>query len=397
MGREGGDMTELNQVIKVDFSLHMDSDESSTMDSDESSTMDSDESSTVNGISIWNTFQGSDTTQGKETIFDFAKADVTDGLEFSLFPRNPPGKPEGGFYDIDVNPDEGTITWTLKDNQGATHLVLSDGDADRYFVMMEEEIETATVTETSNLNAKVSVPSYEEKNELLDVFSSGLEFPPVLDRTTIVLEVLPGANMTELEQTIVVSYTVASEDKWAKPTGDTSVEIWNTFQEREGTEGNEILYDYAETDSITDDVEFIAFPPNPPGTPEGGFYDIDISMDGPKGTITWTLKDNSGAGHLELGFGSFDRYYVAFKDNVESASLVEKANLNPKVTVPYYEEMPNLPDVFGKGLTFPSVLDRNFIVMEVREGGDMTELNQVIKVDFTLKESDKWSFSWFWN
>ena len=71
---------------------------------------------------------------------------------------------------------------------------------------------------------------------------------------------------------------------------------------------------------------FSLLPPYPPGTPEGGFYDIDSSpdsMDPMKATITWTLKENEGAGHLEIIEGSYDRYYLMREDAVASASVVE--------------------------------------------------------------------------
>merc|ERR1712087_211274 len=115
--------------------------------------------------------------------------------------------------------------------------------------------------------------------------------------------------------------------------------------------------------------------------PEGGFYDIDISLDDM--TITWTLKDNKGAGHLVLGEGSFDRYYVVFDQSIASAMLVEKANLNPKVTVAYYEET-DIADLFGSGLPFPEFLEDNIILLEVQPGGNMTEVGQMMKVKFSF-------------
>ena len=343
-------------------------------------------------VSIWNTFQEEEGTGGLETIYWYSEAAISDDVEFHLFPPNPPGTPEGGFYDIDISPDsmdpmKGTITWTLKDNRGAGHVQLSEGSYDRYYVIFEDAVASASLVSSANLNPKVSVPAYEEKNEIADLFGSGLPFPSVLGNNVILLEVRPGGDMTELEQMMEVEYSLLSADAVMEDTpGTGAVAAWNTFEEVEGTGGGETIYWYSEG-SISDGVEFSLFPPNPPGTPEGGFYDIDISMDSDdatKGTITWTLKDNKGAGHVVLGLGSFDRYYIVFDQTVASASLVEGANLNPKVTVPYYEDMSEILDLFGSGLPFPEVLDNKIIVLEVREGGDMSEVGQMMKVDFTF-------------
>jgi len=367
-------MTELEQLMRVEFILFGDMVVPVEPD-----------------VTIFNTFQEQDKTGGLETIYAYSEATISDGNEFSLFPQNPPGTPEGGFYNIDVSPDsmdamKGTITWTLKDNLGAGHLVLPEGSFDRYYItFLDKSIASASITSSTNLNPKVSVPCYEEKNEIQDFFQTNLTFPPILGSNVVLLEVQPGGNMTELEQVIVVEYSLLDEYV-PDVSGSGSVSIWNTFEEVEGTGGQETIYSYSES-TISDGVEFSLFPPNPPGTPEGGFYDIDISlddMDASKGTITWTLKDNLGAGHLVVGVGSFDRYYVIFDQDVVSASLVESASLNPKVSVPFYEEKNDILDLFGSGLPFPSVLDNKVILLEVQPGANMTELEQVMRVEFIL-------------
>ena len=348
-------------------------------------------SNASNGAEIWNTFQEPEGTGGLETIYWYSVAPVADGVEFSLFPPNPPGTPEGGFYDIDITPDsmdatKGTITWTLKDNRGAGHIVLGEGSYDRYYVILDDAVASASLVEKANLNPKVSVPAYEPKDEIADLFGSGLPFPEVLGNNVILLEVQPEGDMSEIGQMMVVEYTLVSDDDaMAATAGTGAVEIWNTFEEPEGTGGLETIYWFSKG-TVSDDVEFLLFPPNPPGTPEGGFYNIDISMDSmdpSKGSITWTLQDNKGAGHIVLGEGSFDRYYLVFDKPIESAMLVEKANLMPKVTVPYYEET-DIADLFGSGLPFPPVLMNNMLYLEVRPGGDMSEIGQMMKVDFTF-------------
>ena len=186
--------------------------------------------------------------------------------------------------------------------------------------------------------------------------------------------------------------SVSDEAMTTEPAAEEpNVSIWNTFQEPEGTGGLETIYWFSEG-IISDGVEFSLFPPNPPGTPEGGFYDIDISpdsMDPMKGTITWTLKDNKGAGHLVLDEGSYDRYYLILEDSVASASIVEGANLNPKVSVPAYEDKSNIADLFQSGLPFPAVLENNVILLEVQPGGNMTEVGQMMIVEYTLESSDE--------
>ena len=342
--------------------------------------------------SIWNTFQDDESTNGLEIMYAFREATISNDTEFSLFPPNPPGTPDGGFYNIDITPDtisplKGNITWTLKDNLGAGHLVLDEGSYDRYYVILEDAVASASLVRRSNLNPKVSVPSYEEKGEIADLFMTGLSFPPVLGNNVILLEVRPGANMTELEQVMIVEYTLLSSDESGQESVGTGVvSIVNTFEEVNGTGGLETIY-WANEDIINNDVEFLLFPPNPPGTPEGGFYDIDISIDDEdtsKGTITWTLKDNRGAGHLVLDAGSFDRYYLFFDETLASASLVEGSNLNPKVSVPYYEQMDEIVDLFDSGLEFPSLLNDKIMLMEVQPGANMTQIDQIIRVDITF-------------
>jgi len=348
----------------------------------------------LSDVSIWNTYQDPDATMGNQIIYAYSETTVSNEVEFPLFPPNPPGTTPGGFYDIDItpNPDsplKGTITWTLKDNTGASHIVFPDGSGDRYYLIMDKfifpPIKSAVIVGENNLNTKVTVPSYED-TQVIDMFRTGLPFPSLIQNNVIVMEVLPGSDLTELGQVIQVEYEFADANTKVDTKGTGDVEIWNTFQESHDTGGLETIYSYRQG-SVSDGVEFTLFPPNPPGSPEGGFYDIDITMDpmtSKTGSITWTLKGNQGAGSLKLPFGSFDRYYLVTDQDIESATLVSGANLNPKVSVPFYEDKSDIVDLFMSGLPFPPVLRNNVILLEVQPGGDMTELGQVMEVQFTV-------------
>jgi len=161
---------------------------------------------------------------------------------------------------------------------------------------------------------------------------------------------------------------------------DEKVIIWNTFQEAETTFGNEVLYQKNEG-TIGDGVEFELFPRNPPNTTDGGFYDVDIDFsDKKEGTVTWTLKDNTGAGHIVFDEGSYDRYYLIFEKPIFSATVVSSDNIVVQTSIPYYEERATL-DFFESGLEFP-VLDNKVLKMFVEPTTDLTDLGQkiVIKV-----------------
>jgi len=157
------------------------------------------------------------------------------------------------------------------------------------------------------------------------------------------------------------------------------VTIWNTFQSEENLV--EVIYQTAEAE-IGEDTEFPLFPSNPPGTPEGGFYDIDISYDKTtgEGKACWTLKDNLGASHLVFPAGSFDRYYLEFEDPIDTATL--ESTISSVTGIPKYEEKVVI-DVFGSGLVFPSVVNENFLTMYVVSGANLTETEQMITVKFT--------------
>lgn len=364
-------------------------------------------------VGIWNTYESADI--GGETVYSYSEANVTDGVEFSLFPPNPPGKPEGGFYDIDITPDsmdpsKGTITMTLKQNVGASHLIFNPGEYDRYYLFMDAMIESAVATSVADYNLGVSVPKY-EKRTLMDMFGTGLVFPETLDDSYIVLEVMADSNLTTLDQVLTVEYVIDAMDDMDKDMdmdmdmdhgsgGDMdhggdhdkdkqlTVGIWNTIQLYKMTGIAESVYFNKET-VVSDELEFPLFPPNPPGAPEGGFYDINImpdSTDSSKGTITWTLRQNVGASSLIYAPGDFDRYYVYMPDvTFKSAMLTPAPEIVSTLTIPNYDAR-SLVDLFGTNLVFPEAIDSHYLVMEVIGGSNLTTLDQVITVDYELEK-----------
>jgi len=350
-------------------------------------------------VGIWNTYQSEELTKSAETIYQYDSKVIGAGAEFSLFPRNPPDTPAGGFYDIDITPDttdssKGSITWTLKQNQGASHLVYNAGEFDRYYVEMPNKVATAVTASSGTINAKTAVPHYEAR-QVIDFFGSGLRFPPVLKSNIIVMEVTAGSDITKLEQVIKVDYTLNLGKKMEKHGDDNpigkDIEIWNTFQSVNGTGVAETVYDYKKATVTKDSVKFLKFPKNPPGKPEGGFYDIEIisrtnTLD--EGVIFMTLKDNSGASHIQFALGDYDRYYIAMNEKIESAYLKGAGSIVTSVIVPHYEKR-TLIDAFQTGLKFPEVLMENVIIVEVIAGTDLTKLEQIVEVVYFTKKQRK--------
>lgn len=174
------------------------------------------------------------------------------------------------------------------------------------------------------------------------------------------------------------------------------VTIWNTFQEEDGTKGDEYIYAKQEAEIKSGgDAEFMLFPPNPPNTTEGGFYDIDIEFDDREGTITWTLKDNTGAGHLVFDAGSYDRYYLIFEKPIFSATVESSDSIVVETGIPMYEESQTV-DGFSSGLEFPEVLDYKCLKMFVKPKTNLTELGQqiVVKVSRKPDKGDKGDKEW---
>jgi len=159
-------------------------------------------------IIIWNTFQEEETTFGNEVLYQKSEGTIGSGAEFELFPRNPPNTTDGGFYDVDIDDsseEEFTVTWTLKDNTGAGHIVFDEGSYDRYYLIFEKSLKTATVVSSDNIVVQTSIPFYEER-ATLDFFESGLEFP-VLDNKVLKMFVEPTTDLTDLGQKIVIKVT----------------------------------------------------------------------------------------------------------------------------------------------------------------------------------------------
>jgi len=164
-------------------------------------------------VTIWNTFQDANSTGGAEVLYQVNEATISDNVEFELFPANPPGTPEGGFYNIDIDlsdKKEGTVTWTLKDNLGASHLVFDEGTYDRYYLIFEKPIYSATIESSDSIVAHTSIPFYEER-ETVDFFGVGKEFPTLTNKV-LKLFVEPTTDLTTLEQQIVVKISRDKKD-----------------------------------------------------------------------------------------------------------------------------------------------------------------------------------------
>jgi len=177
-------------------------------------------------VIIWNTFQHGNDTQGTEVLYQVKNATISEGVEFELFPANPPGTPEGGFYDIDIDLSddmEGTVTWTLKDNLGAGHLVFEEGTYDRYYLIFQKPIFSATIESSDNIVAQTSIPFYEER-ATVDFFGVGVEFPTLTNKV-LKLFVEPSTDLTNLEQKIVVKISRNKKDMM----GDDSFEGGGPF------------------------------------------------------------------------------------------------------------------------------------------------------------------------
>ena len=175
--------------------------------------------------------------------------------------------------------------------------------------------------------------------------------------------------------------TFASLALFAAPVlGGDMVEVWNTFQDEESTLGAEVRY---EVRTVDIDDGLTLFPNNPAGTPEGGFYNISMDIDGDEGTVTWVLHDNEGAGHLVFEPGSYDRYYLIFPFEVKSASLVSSDNIKVETGVFGYRDDVTV-DLFGNGLIFPEVIDNKCLYMFVKPETNLTELGQKIVVNIEI-------------
>jgi len=163
--------------------------------------------------------------------------------------------------------------------------------------------------------------------------------------------------------------------------GEDVLDVWNTFTDAIISGGLQLLYDFREV-AISDDIEIPDFPKNfPPLT--GGFYDITVTPT----TIKYVLKDNRSASNLVFPDGTYDKYYFIFPEIVESVSVISSDNLVPTASIvsPGTEEV--VIDAFHTGLTFPPVLDSNVLEVIIGPGSDLTELGQVIEIEYSLEKS----------
>ena len=388
-----------------------------------------------NEVIAFNGYRNSNKTGGVMTVYYKASATIGDGLEFELFPPNPPGKPEGGFYDIDISQSKegGTISFTLKDNRGASNPVFDAGEYDKYFFFFPETIESVEVVEAGSFKLRTYVPEYMEMSTV-DLFGTGLEFPSVLGNNVVVIDLQVGTDLNTIGGTFSVEYKMKKKDKGDKDCDDETedISIYNSYQ------GSFVGYDEfgfeASSATLSDDVEFSLFPINPKDN-SSGFYDINITMmeedmiegfadvvsafaesknwggfdkdyfgdedeykyrydmdrvkdsiKAKKGTITFTLMDNTGASNIVSQPSEFDRYYITFEDHIYYAKLVTSDNLKVDVSVKKYQGMGGLLGNSAPGA--PEFYEENTIVVEIGEGSNLTQQGQVVQIEFGLAGYD---------
>ena len=180
-----------------------------------------------------------------------------------------------------------------------------------------------------------------------------------------------------------------------------SVTCYNTFQDARIIDTLTTVYDMANA-NIGNDVEFQQFPHFPLGKGEGGFYNIDMSYDDNTntGTILFTLKNNSGAVHLDFTPGAYDRYYFFMENPVDEASVSGvSGSLVPTVYIPRYEEL-ELVDVLQTGIVMPTLTDR-VIVVAMSPGTDLANMGSSATITFKRNSPPPQGFletflrSWF--
>ena len=326
--------------------------------------------STYETVSIYNTFEDPVITGGNEIIFEEATSTLSDEVEFDGFPAP-------GFYAIDIL--HGYVHMTLKDNSAASDLLLPEGRFDRYYLAFSDDIVGAAyvppgqVGIAEHVTAEVLPPGF-QLGPLGDPLMTGVVTPVTMPNGGLKIIIGPGADLTELGQEIVVGFDLV-------PT----MRAFNTFEDPVLTGGNEIIFDKA-VRPFTDGPEFLGFP-------AGGFYDIDYDYDAE--TISWTLKDNSGASDLLLPEGRFDRYYIDFGRMMPSMAYVRPYPSSSISSATSVEVLPAgyvlgpLGDPFGSGVPTPASFPSGGLQVTIGPGADLTELGQEIVIGLDFKKSGK--------
>ncbi len=161
------------------------------------------EASSANVVSVYNSFEDATLTGGQQAFYGAAgPTSISDDVEFPQFIN---------FYDIDVT-DSG-LTMTLFNNSDAAALLLPDGRFDRYYFAFEGDMSNVSISGGSpGLTANASVTPLPAGYEipLADLFDTGYPLPITLPNGGFVLELAGGTDLTELGQTISVSFSGTS-------------------------------------------------------------------------------------------------------------------------------------------------------------------------------------------
>lgn len=318
-------------------------------------------------VSVYNTFEGAVITGGTEIIFGASTAEaITAVTEFPFFPPFYDGT-ENGFYDIDVS-DTG-ITMTLKNNTASADLVFPAGRFDRYYFAFDGSVDSATMVSNDALQSVVKILPPGTPISLGDPLGTMIPVPETWENGALVIEIMEGANLTEIGQQIEVEYSLID------------VTMYNTFEDPGITGGSEIIFGKTDSLLVREGIEAEQFPKFFDGS-GNGFYDIDVSPT----TITITLRNNTGAADLILPEDRSDRYYFDFGKPIGEATLVGSDNIVSVVDIVAPGTPISLGDPLGTMIELPESWENGALRVAIVAGTDLTEVGQVIEVNYALAE-----------
>jgi len=358
--KAGSDLNELEQTIVVTYEFG---------EVEDTTTRSSSE------VSVYNTFQGLFSGYA-EIFYEEKTVNITNETEFTAFPFHV-GSTEYGFYDINVeldsfNPNKIEVTFVVNNSTGASEF--DNYTFDRYYLTFDKPLESVEVTRFDSFAITTYIPA--NKTAAGKSFSSN----------TVVLEIGPGTNLTATASPTIVFEVMIQPIEFEVASGE--VTAFNAYRNSNRTGSTTMVVYYKETATIGDGVEFELFPPNPPGKPAGGFYNIDIAQGDDGGTIVYTLKDNNGATNKIFQPGEYDKYYFFFNETIDSVKVTDTGNFNIKTYVPEYMEVSTI-DLFGTGLEFPSVLGNNVIAVDVQVNSDLNTIDSTFSLEYTLKKKGR--------
>ena len=375
----GSDLSNLEQKIAIDF---------------EFGSTDGIEISTSLDVTVMNTFQGN-VTNYEEAKYHIEKATISDVIEFPSFPHSLNGNNENisGFCDIDIemdsyDPNDITIHWSFKKNTGFSSFIFDNYTFDRYYVTFDKQIQFAKIIRSDNLNVHVNIPAYRSLTHLSDPFETDIAISDHVTSNTLYLEIGPGTNLNNMEQEIIVE--IFLEPIQFKPQKG-EVILFNAYQDTNRTGGKLTAYQ-KDSSQITNEIEFVQFPRNPPEKLERGwFYDIDMEKDEDSmhGNITFTLKNNQNASNLVLQNGEYDRYYFFFEDTIKYASVVNNTSteIHAYAGVRKFEKV-SMTDMFDTGLAFPQNISTNVIHFSILPRSNLSTLEQVITIHYGFEDKN---------